>query len=103
MTHKKLTKEKIKMLIEEATMDCYSDYECINGFACSLEDNLKFPFKARVVGEDIEVIGVEMSGDEVIAVCERKGEKHSVNVMDLEVDPDKVKGFEWIEAYRAWR
>lgn len=40
MTKKKLTKEQSESLVEEATMDCYGEYECINGFACSLEDKL---------------------------------------------------------------
>ena len=103
MTKKKLTDEELEELIEEATIDCYGEYEQINGFTCTLEDKLTFPFPAKVVGEEVEVMGIDMRGDEVIAVCKRKGKKHTVNVLDLEIDPNKIKGYKWIEAYRIWR
>jgi hypothetical protein len=103
MTKKKLTDEEIEELVEKATVDCYGEYEQINGFACTLEDRLVFPLQAKVVGEEVEVIGIDMRGDEVIAICKRMGKKHTVNVSDLEIDYSKVKGYKWIEAYRIWR
>lgn len=99
-----LTEEQLEKLIGEAIMDCYDEYESINGFACSLGDHLGFPFIAKVVGEEVEVVGVDLRRDEVVAICKRKGKKHAVDILDLEVDSkNEVKGYEWIEAYRAWR
>lgn len=103
MLKKILTDEELEELIEEATIDSYDEYEQINGFACTIEDRVEFPFFAKVVGEEVEVIGIDMQGDEVIAICKRNGKKHTINVLDLEIDPKKVKGYKWIEAYRIWR
>ncbi|MCL5784629.1 MAG: calcium-binding protein [Patescibacteria group bacterium] len=103
MLKKILTYEELEELIEEATIDCYGEYEEINGFACTIEDKVEFPFFANIVSEEVEVIGIDIRGDEVTAVCKRKGKKHTVNLLDLEIDPKKVKGYKWIEAYRVWR
>lgn len=94
--------KKLDDLIEEATVDCYDDSECLGGFEVMLADNLKFPLKAKVVGEEVEVIGVELKGNGLRAVCKRKGEKYEVDVLSLKYDPKQVIKSEWIEAYREW-
>lgn len=66
-----------------------------------MEDNLKFPFPAKVVGEDVEVLRLDQTDDAIVTVCERKGKKYIVNILDLKISPD-VKGREWITAYKAW-
>ncbi len=44
---KLLTDEELEELIEEATVDCYDESECLSGFAVMIEDNLEFPFVAK--------------------------------------------------------
>lgn len=99
---KKLLEEKLKELIEEATIDCYDEYEQRSGFYTMLEDNLGFPFKATVVGEAVEVIGVEQEDERIDAICKRKGKTYNVDILNIEYKPGEVKGYEWIEAYRKW-
>lgn len=99
---KKLSDEKLEELIEEATVDAYDEYEQRAGFYCMLEDNLVFPFKAHVVGEEVEVIGLEQEDERIDAVCKRKGKKYQVDILNLKYKPVDVKGYEWIEAYRKW-
>lgn len=89
-------------LIEEATVDCYEDSECLAGFEAMLADNLKFPFKAKVVGEEVEVIGIELRSNSLRAVCKRKGERCGVDVLSIKYDSRQVSGSKWIEAYREW-
>lgn len=97
-----LKPEKIKQLIEEATLDCYGEYECIIGFQCTIDDNLKFPFKAKVVGEEVEVVGVDLKNETVVAVCKRNNKNYTVDILSIEYKPKDIDGWEWIEAYRAW-
>lgn len=97
-----LTKERLEDLIEQATVDCYGDYECLAGFCAVFEDNLGFPFPAKVVGEDVEVIAVDQKASRIQAVCMRNGRKYDINILDLGGDSKKVKGWEWIETFRQW-
>lgn len=46
-------------MVEEAIVDCYSREEALAGFAVTVVDNLKFPFKATVLGKEVEVVGAE--------------------------------------------
>lgn len=58
VSSKTLTDEELEELIEEATVDCYDESECLSSFAVMIEDNLEFPFVAKVIGEEITVTGV---------------------------------------------
>ena len=98
----KLTKKQLEDLIDEATVDCYDDSECLSGFTVMIEDNLEFPFSAKVIGEEIMVTGVTEEKDEILAECERKGKKYTVDILNVEFT-SPVKGSEWIDAYRQWK
>ncbi len=101
-TKKQLSEEELNELIEEATVDCYDDYECLTGFATMIDDNLDFPFSAKVVGGDVMVTGAAEERDEILAACERKGKKYTVNILNIEFT-SPVKGEEWVAAYKKWR
>ena len=94
----------LRELIEEAIVDCYTEDEQHEAFVVMLEDNLSCPFRARVVGEEVEVLGFEREGSfgEILAVCRRKGKKHRVNVTALEWIDAPPEGSEWLDAYTAW-
>lgn len=83
--------------------DCDSPLDCIWGFQCALDENLAFPFKAKVVGEEIDIVGVDVKNDILIAICQRKNKKYSVDILNVEFDPRSVKGSEWIEAFKVWQ
>lgn len=97
-----INRKKLEQLIDEATVDCFGPYEEVWGFQVALEDNLLFPFKAKVVDEDVEVVGVDVKNDHLVAVCKRKDKKYVINILDLKYDPKQVDGGEWIAAYREW-
>ncbi|MBI2950821.1 hypothetical protein HYY27_01935 [bacterium] len=96
--------ERLRQLIEEATVDCYGEEEQISGVLTSVEDNVVCPFRAKVIGEEVEVISLEWSdlGNNIKALCKYKGKTYPVDISSLEwVDP-LPEGFEWAEAYFAW-
>jgi len=97
-----LTDEELEELIEEATVDCYDESECLSGFAVMKEENLEFPFVAKVIGEEVIVTGVTEGKDNILAECERKGKKYNIDILDIEFT-SLVKGSEWIDAYKKWK
>jgi len=96
--------ERLRTLIAEATVDCYSPEEELTGLWTMIEDQVVCPFRAKVIGETVNVTEFEWSkSGSFFAVCESKGKKHRVDLTSLEfIEPHPV-GFEWIEAYLAWR
>jgi len=98
------TPRHLKRLIEEATVDCYNEWEQASGFLTAIQDRIACPVTARVVGEPVQVVGFDCGdgGTEVVARCKRHGKTYKVSVLSLEWDEKPPKGAEWVEAYRAW-
>jgi hypothetical protein len=107
MAKKKSTndRKRLQALIEEATVDCYNEDEEHVGLLTMIEDNVVCPFRAKVIGEEAEVTGFEWSKGRcgLFAVCQYKGKKHRADINSLEWIEPRPKGFEWVEAYWAWR
>ncbi|MCR3749377.1 calcium-binding protein [Lentzea californiensis] len=96
-------REALDALVAEATVDCYSDSECITGFYTVLEDNLAVPFQTVVLGVDVTVTGVDLTDDEQIAaMCTRGRAKQRIAILDLPLPTSPPEGAEWIAAYRRW-
>ena len=98
-------RERLRALIEEATVDCYNEEEQEIGLLTMIEDNLACPFRAKVIGEEVEVVRLESASEGlgVKAICKYKGKEYSIDVTSLEWGKDRPEGVEWIEAYLAWR
>lgn len=98
-------RQRLRDLIEEATVDCYGEDEQHTGLLSMIKDNVVCPFQAKVVGETVTVTDFAWpkSGHGLYAVCARKGKKHKVDVTSLEWPKKRPQGFEWVEAYLAWR
>jgi hypothetical protein len=96
---------RLRELIQEATVDCYDDSEQHMGLMNMVEENVVCPFKARVIGEEVEVVELRApdAGFGLDAVCRYKGKDYPIDVNSLEWPKSKPEGFEWIEAYLAWR
>jgi hypothetical protein len=94
----------LRALIEEATVDCYTEEEAHVGLMTMVEDNVVCPFKARVIGEEVEVLELHSSeiGFGVDAVCRYKGKDYRIDINSLEWPKQKPEGFEWVEAYWAY-
>jgi hypothetical protein len=95
----------LRALIAKATADCDGPEEQHISFLTAIENNLVCPFRARVAGEEVEVVGLEWptSGYGLGAVCRSGGRDQVVDVAALEWVEPLPDGHEWIEAYLAWR
>ncbi len=95
---------KLERRIEEATVDAYGSAEQATGFNTMIEEHVRFPFMAKAIGEDVEVLSIDVAneGEELVAECRRRGRCHQVRLIDLEV-PTEVRGRKWISAYFQFR
>jgi hypothetical protein len=90
---KKINKAHLKKLIEEATVDAYSLDEAIWSWEAPLESDLGFPFKAKVVGEDVGVVGIDYDeAHTIVAVCKRRGKRYEIALLSIEVEPSEIEG-----------
>jgi len=85
-TRPKTTGRALRKLIEEAVVDCYTEEEQQGGFLVMFQDRVTCPFRALVVGEEVEVRGFDWDGapQGIVAICKRKGRTFRVNVTALE-------------------
>jgi len=69
-----------------------------------MENDLATPFTTQVLGVEVTVERVDMTGaDEIVAVCKRGAKRQKIPILDLPLPSPPPKGAEWIEAYRHWR
>ena len=95
--------EDLDELIEQITVDAYGDegYTC---FARAIEDEVRFPFSASLVGASVSVTGVDFDGDErrgLVAAVERDGTSATISILDLDfAETEPVARI--AAAYRHW-
>lgn len=94
-----VSEKHIKQLIEEAIVDAYGEDEQLAGFHCLLEEHLRFPFPASVIGE---VIGIDIGDRGITANCKRGGQTHSIDLLSLRCDWVSIEGGDALIAYRTW-
>lgn len=101
MTSFKVNQKRIEKLIEEATVDAYTTQEQFVGFCVILEEEMKFPFKAKVLGEEVEILSVFSRGNRILAKVKKDSRQHGVDILDLQEITERGN-VERIEAYRQW-
>ncbi|OHC69417.1 MAG: hypothetical protein A3H93_10440 [Rhodocyclales bacterium RIFCSPLOWO2_02_FULL_63_24] len=95
--------EYLDQLIAEATTDAYNESEQAVGFFTMIEENLAVPFVTQVLGQDVNVVSIDITvRDEIVALCTRDKKKQSIPILDLPMPNSLPSGAEWIEAYRRW-
>ena len=102
----KLERSGIRALIDEATTDSNDESDEHAGLLSMIRDEVVCPFPTRVQGEDADCIRFEWpkNGYGLNAVCRtRKGKTRIVDISALEWLEPRPGGYEWIEAYFAWR
>jgi len=100
---RKPTKEELRDLVEEATVDCYNESEQVTGLYTMIEEYLSVPFQASLLGVEVTVETVELTdADEIVVACRREGLRQRISVLDLLMPTPPPDGWEWIEAYRYW-
>ncbi len=101
----KTAQRTLDKLLEEAMVDAYGDEEQFSGVLVTLQDNLPFPFQAKVIGEPVEVVGIDERRSDlrrgVIAQVRKDGKEYRVALSELEV-PENFKGRKWLELYEYY-
>lgn len=107
MGNKTLLNNKDKILfeeiIEEATVDCYNEYEQISGWVCVLEENIPASCNCLIGKEKaiLDKIDSNDSSSEIFGYIKLNKTKIRVPIEDiLFEDPNLMK---YIDAYRYWR
>lgn len=74
MSNARQADPELDSLIDEITVDCYDEDEQLTAFENAFYD-ANFPCPGTVVGEDVEVLSVNMSSGrrELTATCQRAG------------------------------
>ena len=90
-------------LIKEATTDAYNESEQAGGFFAMIEENLALPFVTQVLGQEVTVAKVDITGhDQIVAICSRGKAIQAIPILDLPMPGPRPEGAEWIDAYRRW-
>jgi Calcium binding len=101
----KTSKTQLDKLLGEAMVDAYGDEEQFSSVVVTLQDNLPFPFEAKVIGETVEVIGIDDRrsglGRGVIAVVRKSNREFRMALSELEM-PENFKGRKWLEMYQYY-
>jgi len=99
----KLTTKYLNELIEQATTDAYNESEQAGEFFAMIEEHLAFPFVTQVLGQEVTVTKVDITGDDqIVAICVRGKVRQRIPILDLPLPDPQPKGAEWIDAYRRW-
>ena len=98
-----LSDARLEAMVEEATLDCYTPEEQVNGLFYRIEDELALPFETTVLGVPVVVEKVLLtdSGQTTVG-CRRDHVRQSISILDLPLPTPRPRGAEWIEAYRRW-
>lgn len=100
--------KEYERMLEEATVDCYNEYEEFSGIETALEDNLEFPFGAVVLGRPAKIVGVDgnksslRSGIMMKAEIDGKAQTVALSMIDIDVADKNSKNAKWIEWAKWW-
>jgi hypothetical protein len=96
--------QTLAQLIDEFTVDAYDINEQLSGFLQVFQDEVTTPISATVLGVAVEVVSLDLEGDErrgLVARCRHPEATETVALADVHFGPDSVAG--WLHAaYRTW-
>jgi hypothetical protein len=108
MPKSKIDQTREERIEEEIVVDCYNESERFTGWYSYLEENLKFPFRARCIstspvsplkrGEEVEVVGMlddeREDAREILVRIRWQGRKMGIplaQVKGVQVDPEAAQ------------
>lgn len=96
--------ERIQECIDDAIVDAYGMEEQLTGFYTVITDYVACPFKAKVIGEVVEITGFDFNESDLgfNALCKYKNKVYPIDILSVEWVEPYPEGFEWIEAYFQW-
>lgn len=98
--------QKVRDALEDATVDACDEYEQHTGLLTMIEEEVQFPFKAKMLGEVVDIVDMEWPEDDEFGldfICERSGQQHRVEARSVDLVPPLPEGHLYIAAYLAWK
>ena len=87
-------------------MDAYGDHEQHTGVLTMIDERLGFPFRGKVIGREVSVVGMEWPDDEFgldLIVFGEDGERHRIAAAGVEPLDPFPDGVEFLALYFEWR
>lgn len=96
---------RLRALIDQATGDSLDESDEHAGLLSTVREEVACPFRARLDGIEVECVRLEWprNGYGLNAVCKSRGKIQVVDISKLEWSDPRPRGYQWIEAYLAWR
>jgi hypothetical protein len=101
-----LDKTEVEEALENATVDCYDEYEQHSGLLTAIQEELEFPFQVQMLGETVIVVDMEWPENDEFGldlVVERNGQRHRVEARSANLLPPFPKGHLFLAAYLDWK
>jgi hypothetical protein len=99
----RLSKTRLAEMIEEATVDAYSESEQATAWFTMFEEHLGLPFETKVLGVAVTVASIDLRDTGlIVAICARGRDRQAIPLVDLPLLSPRPTGSDWIEAYRHW-
>ncbi len=96
----------VSAALEDATVDAYGESEEHSGLLTLIEDELQFPFRARILGEEVSIVGMEWPDDDSFGlnlICETGRKKYLVEARSFKLIAPFPKGHLYLAAYLEWK
>ena len=98
--------EAISEAFQEATVDAYDDHEQFMSLFYTIEEELDFPFTAKLAGDIVSIVGIEQSEHDSLGldlVCETGGKRYLIAARSVEMTNELPEGQIFLAAYLNWK
>ena len=102
----RLDGEEVQSAYEDATVDAYGEDEQHSGLLTMIQQELVFPFRATILGDDVTIVDMEWPEDDQYGldlVVERKGTRHRIEARSVQLTKPLPEGHLYLAAYLDWK
>lgn len=91
-----------KKIAEEATVDCYNEYEQIGGWEAYLESTITLPCRCIVGEKEGRLVGFDTTknGSALLAIVKVDGNSYRVDATTVTIL--KKESSKYLEAFKKW-
>lgn len=93
-------------MINGAMVDCYNANEEFMGILYTLQSEMTFPFKAKALGEVVDVIGIDdgnsNTGRGIVAEVKKQGKIYTIGLGELEGISPNSENSKWFQMFHYW-
>lgn len=95
-------KHESERIAEEATIDCYNEYEQIAGWCVYLEDEIDLPCRCKVGQKEGLLIGFDTNknGSALLATVQIDANEYKVAAETVAILDEKAS--KYLEAFKIW-